>query len=93
MSLGIWMLQIATKIKKKTLLLKNDLQHRSLNRSACRKTSEIIGIPEFFMPLADTCTNIREANSALFVFIYTQIKGVSVFYLLCGMEKRKSIRA
>lgn len=39
------------------------------------------------MPLADTCTNIHEANSALFIFIYTQMKGVSGFYILCGMEK------
>lgn len=45
------------------------------------------------MPLAEPCTNTCETNSAVLVFIYTQIKGVSVSYLLCGAEKRKSIRA
>lgn len=85
------MLQITTELKK--IFPKNVLPHKSFSRPAGGKTSEIIRILEFFMLLADTCTNIRKAKSALLVFIYTQIKGVCVFYLLCGTEKRKSIRA
>lgn len=45
------------------------------------------------MPLADPCTNTCETNSAVLVFIYTKTKGVCVSYLLCDVEKRKSIRA
>lgn len=52
-----------------------------------------MGIPEFCMPSVDLCTNTCETNSAVLVSIYTKIKGVCVSYLLCGAEKRKSIRA